>query len=299
MPSVASHEIGTGEAMTGDYRASSSVRPSSSDATGGLEAADTPGKRARAIRLGWGRSQSEVAYRLGWERSIYARWERGKHAPSLSTVLEVAAALGVPATELLEEPPPLRFYAVRSGRTRTGRPFARVLGALAVLGLLAGCAGYPSGARTVADVPGASRAVDVTARAWAEVYGAPCLEAPRVLIVDDPERWAELTCSAADAACQGARDGVTSRYWHDPPLVLIRAGSVPRGALGRAVAHEWLHALEMRCDPPAPRAWWVYFCHGADPAPGGEGCTRDRSGWRGPVWGPAGIWPKIEAELKK
>jgi hypothetical protein len=152
----------------------------------------------------------------------------------------------------------------------------------------------------MADAPstGAERRADPIAlvrREWRKRYGEPCLAPPRVEVVPQ-DRWKRRVCSASQSLAECKSPGnYTNEYWKDPPVVLIREGA---GRQPSAIAHEWLHALEMRCDPPAPRAWWVYYCHGADPRnqPDHE-CTKDRSGWEGPIWGEGGMLERVEAAL--
>lgn len=57
--------------------------------------------RRRRIAAGW--SQEEFADRAGLSRSYSGEVERGYSIPSLATVLKIAAAFGVPLSELVEE----------------------------------------------------------------------------------------------------------------------------------------------------------------------------------------------------
>lgn len=57
--------------------------------------------RRRRTAAGW--SQEEFADRAGLSRSYSGEVERGYSIPSLATVLKIAAAFGVPLSELVEE----------------------------------------------------------------------------------------------------------------------------------------------------------------------------------------------------
>ena len=62
----------------------------------------TLGGRIRTLRLGAGLTQAELARRTGIHRPNIARVEAGRHTPSLETIARLAAAIGVPATRVLE-----------------------------------------------------------------------------------------------------------------------------------------------------------------------------------------------------
>lgn len=47
-------------------------------------------------------SLAALATKVGYSREYVARLETGHHDPSLSTLMKLAKALGVPVTELLE-----------------------------------------------------------------------------------------------------------------------------------------------------------------------------------------------------
>ena len=57
--------------------------------------------RRRRIAAGW--SQEAFADRAGLSRSYSGEVERGHSIPSLATSLKIAAAFGVPLSELVEE----------------------------------------------------------------------------------------------------------------------------------------------------------------------------------------------------
>ena len=65
-------------------------------------AAAVGARMARARRAG-GVTQARLAELVGVERPTVCRWERGLRSPSIHALLRVAAALGVPAAELLPE----------------------------------------------------------------------------------------------------------------------------------------------------------------------------------------------------
>lgn len=60
------------------------------------------GRRLRALRLGLGLSQAQVAERTGIHRPNIARVERGSHTPSWPTVARLALAYGVPVSQVLD-----------------------------------------------------------------------------------------------------------------------------------------------------------------------------------------------------
>lgn len=57
--------------------------------------------RRRRVALGW--SQQAFADRAGLSRSYSGEVERGVAIPSLATTLKIAAALGVPLSDLVAE----------------------------------------------------------------------------------------------------------------------------------------------------------------------------------------------------
>jgi transcriptional regulator with XRE-family HTH domain len=59
------------------------------------------GKRLREIRLREGLSQEELARRADLHLTVVARLDRGERSPGLTTILRVAAGLGVDPGELL------------------------------------------------------------------------------------------------------------------------------------------------------------------------------------------------------
>jgi DNA-binding XRE family transcriptional regulator len=92
-----------GEAFTRSVR-SPSVESRSLSAAEILAQIDGPtlGARIRMLRLGAGLTQAELARRTGIHRPNIARVEAGRHTPSLETIARLAAAIGVPATRVLE-----------------------------------------------------------------------------------------------------------------------------------------------------------------------------------------------------
>lgn len=88
------------------------VRPNGArlDAPGSMSAAEvlaqidgpTLGGRIRSLRLAAGLTQAELARRTGIHRPNIARVEAGRHTPSLETIARLAAAIGVPATRVLQ-----------------------------------------------------------------------------------------------------------------------------------------------------------------------------------------------------
>ncbi|MDD2989961.1 MAG: helix-turn-helix transcriptional regulator [Zoogloea sp.] len=75
------------------------------------------GEVIRRRRLAAGLSQEEFADRAGLSRSYSGEVERGYSIPSLATALKIAAAFGVPLSELVEEAeePPARAGAHPAG----------------------------------------------------------------------------------------------------------------------------------------------------------------------------------------
>ena len=85
------------------------------------------GQRLRAARLAAGLTQEKVAEQAGISPTYMPRLEAGAAAPSLDVLLQLAAALGVPAGVLLggaEEgapPDPLREEVAALVRACSGR----------------------------------------------------------------------------------------------------------------------------------------------------------------------------------
>ena len=63
------------------------------------------GKRLISVRKSLGITQAEVARRLGWSPSNYARLERGRVTPSLKSLEAIARVLDVPLSRLTSEDP--------------------------------------------------------------------------------------------------------------------------------------------------------------------------------------------------
>jgi transcriptional regulator with XRE-family HTH domain len=57
----------------------------------------------RATRLGKSISQDELAARSGYHRTYIGQLERGEKSPSLRTVFNLAATLGVAASKMVGE----------------------------------------------------------------------------------------------------------------------------------------------------------------------------------------------------
>lgn len=71
------------------------------------------GEVMRSLRLQAGLSQEELAFRCGRHRTFVSVVERGKNAPSLTTVWVLATALGVTPSELVR-----RVECRLGGKTR-------------------------------------------------------------------------------------------------------------------------------------------------------------------------------------
>ena len=74
------------------------------------------GRKMHQLRIRHGLSQEELAYSAGLSRYTYQKFEKGESRPGdpsnphLRTVAAIAAALGLPLTELLPEwTPRVRF----------------------------------------------------------------------------------------------------------------------------------------------------------------------------------------------
>jgi transcriptional regulator with XRE-family HTH domain len=61
------------------------------------------GAAIRRVRLKAGWSQEELAHRAEIDRSYMGSIERGKQNPGVVSVLQIADALGITATELMAE----------------------------------------------------------------------------------------------------------------------------------------------------------------------------------------------------
>jgi transcriptional regulator with XRE-family HTH domain len=59
------------------------------------------GKVLREIRHERSLSQEELGFESGYHRTYISLLERGRKSPSLNTVFQLAAALGVPPSEIL------------------------------------------------------------------------------------------------------------------------------------------------------------------------------------------------------
>jgi putative transcriptional regulator len=59
-------------------------------------------QRVKELREAAGLTQAQLAKRAGVDEKTVRKVESGKHLPSLSTAMKIAAALGVPITALLE-----------------------------------------------------------------------------------------------------------------------------------------------------------------------------------------------------
>jgi len=59
------------------------------------------GMRLRALRVGAGFSQEELAHRAGLDRTYVSSCERGRRNLSLESIVTLANALGVKPSELL------------------------------------------------------------------------------------------------------------------------------------------------------------------------------------------------------
>jgi transcriptional regulator with XRE-family HTH domain len=63
------------------------------------------GRKVRALRERLGISQEELAYRAGLHRTYVGDVERGERNISLLNIVQIAAALEVPPSELLQDLP--------------------------------------------------------------------------------------------------------------------------------------------------------------------------------------------------
>lgn len=60
------------------------------------------GKKIKEIRLSKKISQTEIAYRCGFDKSNYNTIESGKRNPTITSLLKIAKALNVQLIELLD-----------------------------------------------------------------------------------------------------------------------------------------------------------------------------------------------------
>jgi transcriptional regulator with XRE-family HTH domain len=65
----------------------------------------TLASRLRALREARGWSQETLARRAGVDRSFYADLELGNHSPRVDLLWDIAAAYGIPISDLFREPP--------------------------------------------------------------------------------------------------------------------------------------------------------------------------------------------------
>ena len=70
------------------------------------------GKVLKEIRGKKSLSQEELGFESGYHRTYISLLERGRKSPSLNTIFQLAAALGMPPSEIL------RRTEVRVGRAR-------------------------------------------------------------------------------------------------------------------------------------------------------------------------------------
>jgi len=73
---------------------------------GNTEIAGVPeifGRILRRVRTEHGVSQEELAFRAGVDRTFIYRLERGVRQPTITTVIGLGLALGIPASALVQE----------------------------------------------------------------------------------------------------------------------------------------------------------------------------------------------------
>jgi transcriptional regulator with XRE-family HTH domain len=61
------------------------------------------GRALRAVRLNKSISQEELAARSGYHRTYIGQLERGEKSPSLRTIFNLAATLGIAASKMVGE----------------------------------------------------------------------------------------------------------------------------------------------------------------------------------------------------
>jgi transcriptional regulator with XRE-family HTH domain len=79
---------------------------------------DAIGQRLRALRAGHGLSIRALAERAGVSTSVISEVERGKAEPSISTLKNLATALGTSITHFFTATPRLNGHVVRAGSRR-------------------------------------------------------------------------------------------------------------------------------------------------------------------------------------
>ena len=67
---------------------------------------DSFGSRLKALRKKAGLTQEELAHSSGYSIMTIRRWEWGERSPRVEEIKALAAALGVPEADLLNDPPP-------------------------------------------------------------------------------------------------------------------------------------------------------------------------------------------------
>ncbi|MEX2803824.1 helix-turn-helix transcriptional regulator [Streptococcus sp. H31] len=60
-------------------------------------------QKLKELRLEANLSQKQIAYELGVSQQSYARWETGKHEPTLNTLKKVSKFFKIPIEELLSD----------------------------------------------------------------------------------------------------------------------------------------------------------------------------------------------------
>lgn len=92
------------------------------------EIASLTGARIRELRIAHGWSQREFAERAGWHRPLVARIESGRHTPSVTSLLELAVALEVPISmlvDVLDHGPRARLVRTSVAAIAGARPASR------------------------------------------------------------------------------------------------------------------------------------------------------------------------------
>ena len=79
------------------------------------------GDNIRRIRMDHEMDQIEVAEKAAISRAAYQKIERGESIPKVSTLLQIAGALGVELTDLVRETPRLGHVRFRSDKKLKGR----------------------------------------------------------------------------------------------------------------------------------------------------------------------------------
>lgn len=65
------------------------------------------GRRIKQLREAKGWTQEELAERSGVSAQAVSHYETGRRSPLFSTAVHLAAALGCPVTDLLQDPTPV------------------------------------------------------------------------------------------------------------------------------------------------------------------------------------------------